>query len=273
MWTLNPRCVVWPLELGIWTLNPRCVVWPLELGVWTLNPRSVAWPLELGIRKGGKGCQVVAKGGQKCWAKNYKWLHVMPHTTSSIKLQLQIQWYHCTDSMPTCTVGGTLSDVLSNPKYASHVYEVTVAVDNLGNIVWICDARYHGICNDLGCMMFPPSCSSGWSLIHVPAVRPQCPHIARFVHVQFLWCLLSFGPFLGGCSGSARCKRREQHACGTSIPPSLLPGPIVRYPRLTEALLTPTHTHAGAARLLLAVRSVTQAHDEQRRDIRHAAGP
>ena len=32
-----------------------------------------------------------------------------------------------------------LSDVLFNPKYASHVYKVTVVVDNLGNLVWICD--------------------------------------------------------------------------------------------------------------------------------------
>ena len=132
-------CHFEPLELGIWTLNPRSVVWPLELGIWALNPRSVAWPLELGIWKGGGGCQVVAKGSQKCRAKNSKWLHVMPYATSSIMLQLQLQLYHCTDSMPTCTVGGTLSDLLFDPKYASHVFKVIVAVDNLGNIVWICD--------------------------------------------------------------------------------------------------------------------------------------
>ena len=41
--------------------------------------------------------------------------------------------------MPICAVGGTLLDVLFNPKYASHVYKMTVAVDNLGNIVCICD--------------------------------------------------------------------------------------------------------------------------------------
>ena len=35
--------------------------------------------------------------------------------------------------------GMWLSDVLFNPKYAGHIYKVTVAVDNLGNIVWICD--------------------------------------------------------------------------------------------------------------------------------------
>ena len=32
-----------------------------------------------------------------------------------------------------------ICDVLLNPKYTGHVYKVTVAVDNLGNIVWICD--------------------------------------------------------------------------------------------------------------------------------------
>ena len=40
---------------------------------------------------------------------------------------------HFTNNMPMC------SDVLFNPKYAGHVYKITVAVDNLGNIVWICD--------------------------------------------------------------------------------------------------------------------------------------
>ena len=46
---------------------------------------------------------------------------------------------HFTDSTPICSVGGDLSDVLFNPKYAGHVYKTTVGVDNLGNIVWICD--------------------------------------------------------------------------------------------------------------------------------------
>ena len=32
-----------------------------------------------------------------------------------------------------------MCDVLLNPKYTGHVYKVTVAVDNLGNVVWICD--------------------------------------------------------------------------------------------------------------------------------------
>ena len=60
---------------------------------------------------------------------------------------------HYTDSMPICTVDDTISDVLLNPKYASHVYKVTVAVDNLENIMWICDLmpENHSRCNDLGC--------------------------------------------------------------------------------------------------------------------------
>ena len=44
---------------------------------------------------------------------------------------------HLTDSMPISCIGGIWSAELWNPKYASHVYNVTVAVDFLGNIVWI----------------------------------------------------------------------------------------------------------------------------------------
>ena len=40
-----------------------------------------------------------------------------------------------TDSMPICSVGGSWSDVLFNPKCAGHDYKITVALDNLGNIV------------------------------------------------------------------------------------------------------------------------------------------
>ena len=35
-------------------------------------------------------------------------------------------------------IGGILCDVLFNPKCAGCVYKVTVAIDSLGNIVWIC---------------------------------------------------------------------------------------------------------------------------------------
>ena len=45
---------------------------------------------------------------------------------------------HFTDSMPISSIGGIWSADLWNPEYASHVYKVTVAVDMLGNIVWIC---------------------------------------------------------------------------------------------------------------------------------------
>ena len=45
---------------------------------------------------------------------------------------------HFTDSMPISSIGGIWSADLWNPKYASHVYKVTVAGDMLGNIVWIC---------------------------------------------------------------------------------------------------------------------------------------
>ena len=36
------------------------------------------------------------------------------------------------------SIGGIWSADLWNPKYASHVYKVTVAIDMLGNIIWIC---------------------------------------------------------------------------------------------------------------------------------------
>ena len=45
---------------------------------------------------------------------------------------------HYVDSMPIASIGGILCDVLFNPKYAGCVYKVTVAIDSLGNIVWIC---------------------------------------------------------------------------------------------------------------------------------------
>ena len=40
--------------------------------------------------------------------------------------------------MPISSIGRALSDILFNPKYAGCVWKITVAVDNLGNIVWIC---------------------------------------------------------------------------------------------------------------------------------------
>ena len=44
---------------------------------------------------------------------------------------------HFTDSVPFSPIGGALFDVLFDPKYAGHVWKLTVAVDHLGNIVWI----------------------------------------------------------------------------------------------------------------------------------------
>ena len=46
---------------------------------------------------------------------------------------------HFTDIMPIWSVGGDLSDVPFDRKYTNNIYKVTVAVDNLGNIVWICN--------------------------------------------------------------------------------------------------------------------------------------
>ena len=44
---------------------------------------------------------------------------------------------HFVDSMPIASIGGILSDVMFNPNYAQNVFKVTVAIDCLGNMVWI----------------------------------------------------------------------------------------------------------------------------------------
>ena len=64
------------------------------------------------------------------WAERLsEWNHV-PHFPYCVT--------HCADSMPIASIGGILCDVLFNPKYAGCVYKVTVAIDILGNTVWIC---------------------------------------------------------------------------------------------------------------------------------------
>ena len=45
---------------------------------------------------------------------------------------------HYVDNMPIACIGGIFCDVLFNPKYAGCVYKVKVAIDSLGNIIWIC---------------------------------------------------------------------------------------------------------------------------------------
>ena len=42
------------------------------------------------------------------------------------------------DSLPIVSIGVALSDVLFNPKYESHICKVSVPIDSLGHIVWIC---------------------------------------------------------------------------------------------------------------------------------------
>ena len=61
---------------------------------------------------------------------------------------------HFIDSMPISFIGGIFSADLWNPKYASHIYKVRVAVDMLGNIVWIC--RHKGL---------QQMCSSGMVMV------------------------------------------------------------------------------------------------------------
>ena len=45
---------------------------------------------------------------------------------------------HFIDSMPIGSIGEIFLADPWNPKYASHIYKVTVTVDKLGDIVWIC---------------------------------------------------------------------------------------------------------------------------------------
>ena len=40
--------------------------------------------------------------------------------------------------MPIFSIGGVWFVDFWNPKYAAHIFKVTVAVDMLGNIIWIC---------------------------------------------------------------------------------------------------------------------------------------
>ena len=44
---------------------------------------------------------------------------------------------HFTDSMPISSIGGALSDVLFNLRYAGNIWKLTIAVDHEGKIVWI----------------------------------------------------------------------------------------------------------------------------------------
>ena len=44
---------------------------------------------------------------------------------------------HFTDAMPIACVGGALSDALFNPKKGRYIWKVTVAIDFMGNILWI----------------------------------------------------------------------------------------------------------------------------------------
>ena len=77
---------------------------------------------------------------------------------------------HFTDAMPISSIGGALSDILFNPKYAGCVRKITVAVDHLGNIVWICPVL--------------PGTSADvkiWDTVITGAVRALCTRCARAV--------------------------------------------------------------------------------------------
>ena len=113
--THNPCFVAWPLELGLGTHNPRFVAWPLELGLGTLNPRFVAWPLELGLGT--------------CNPQECRGDIAFPPCLGPAFHRLRVHQFHWRDM--ECRP-------VESWKYVSHVYKVTVAVDMLGNIIWIC---------------------------------------------------------------------------------------------------------------------------------------
>ena len=68
---------------------------------------------------------------------------------------------HFIDSMPISSIGGIWSADLWNPKYALHVYKVTVAVDMLGNIIWICPLAPGTSADVLIWDWYGPSCTRG----------------------------------------------------------------------------------------------------------------
>ena len=75
------------------------------------------------------------------WAERLSELNHVPHFPYFVTYYV--------DSIPIASIGGILCDVLFNPKYAGCVYKVTVAIDSLGNIVWICPLAPGG-CSHLG---------------------------------------------------------------------------------------------------------------------------
>ena len=88
---------------------------------------------------------------------------------------------HFTDAMPISSIGGALSDILFNPKYAGCVWKIAVAVDHLGNILWICPVL--------------PGTSADvkiWDTVITGAVRALCTRFARAVRKRPLWAFLLF---------------------------------------------------------------------------------
>ena len=75
---------------------------------------------------------------------------------------------HFNDAMPISCIGGALSDILFNPKYAGCVWKITVAVDHLGNIVWIC-------------LVLPGTSADVkiWDTVITGAVRALCTRCAK----------------------------------------------------------------------------------------------
>ena len=63
--------------------------------------------------------------------------------------------------MPISSIGGMWFVDLWNPKYVAHIVKVTMAVDMLGNIVWICPLAPGTPTDVLIWDVYRPSCTRG----------------------------------------------------------------------------------------------------------------
>ena len=124
------------------------------------------------------------------WAERLsEWNHV-PHFPYFVT--------HYVDSMPIASIGGILCDVLFNPKYAGCVYKVTVAIDSLGNIVWICPLA--------------PGTSADVLIWDREGPKRSKGHYIVYMMMRVLWVMMGmFVPFVAPSLTLKRCP------CVTSV--------------------------------------------------------
>ena len=92
---------------------------------------------------GAKGCS-----GDAWWGNVHRVRSYLNGVVAEIRwVERLSEWFHVphfpyfathyVDNISIACIGGILCDVLFNPKFAGCVSKVTVAIDSLGNIVWI----------------------------------------------------------------------------------------------------------------------------------------